>query len=266
LDAGTISSARDLELFDGGELKGNGSIDLSSESVGSSTLTVTRGTISPGFSIGHLDIDGDLDVTSGGKLYMEIESELERDTIEVTGEATLGGVLTINIPDDMPFQNGDKAVLGTADNFVVESSFSVNVTGDLRKSVAVYIEEDSFGIEKLIGEEVDPGDMDCSGEITRADIPLFALALRNPEAYIQKMIEDEEIRVDPNSIGNVDGLGKLDFDDIDDLARKLKITPPALLSFMSGIQNVPEPTSGVLLMLLANVMLVSRSRIRHRPR
>ncbi|HUT13874.1 MAG TPA: PEP-CTERM sorting domain-containing protein [Thermoguttaceae bacterium] len=79
--------ARQVEL-DGGSLTGVGAILLDGP-------LCNGGTVSPGASSGTLRIGGDYRQSSTGTLQMEIASATEFDQLIVDGEASLGGLLSI---------------------------------------------------------------------------------------------------------------------------------------------------------------------------
>ena len=131
------------------------------------------------------------------------------------------------------------------------TSFEVSGKDDLFS--VLRIEELAPNVFALMSDLYERGDMDGMQDgVTPADIPFFALALKNPEAY------RNETGMEPNDAGNVDGFGKLDFDDIDDFAMKLNMSTTTLINIMSGLQNVPEPGSMCLIICFAVSQFLSR--------
>ncbi|HMO84877.1 MAG TPA: hypothetical protein PKC18_08165, partial [Lacipirellulaceae bacterium] len=69
--------------------------------------------------------------------------------------------------------------------------------------------------------------MNLDWSIDQQDIPLFALALRNPRAYWDQKFVSADV------IGNVDNNSRgLDFDDIAAFAAKLNMSQAQLLNAM----------------------------------
>lgn len=100
--SGTFSNSGLIELGTGGGLlgldpagfintgtiSGNGNFQMAAIS--------NQGLISPGTSIGHLTLSGDVTLASGGTLKVELGALDEYDLLTLTGDATLGGVLEIS--------------------------------------------------------------------------------------------------------------------------------------------------------------------------
>ncbi|MGB0991940.1 MAG: beta strand repeat-containing protein [Akkermansiaceae bacterium] len=90
LAGGTVEATTTLNI-QGGELNGNGNI--------SGNTTVGPATLAPGASAGEIDMDGDLTLSSGSSLELEIgglTKATEYDTFNVSGQLTLGGTLTVS--------------------------------------------------------------------------------------------------------------------------------------------------------------------------
>ncbi len=257
LDQGTLATS-DVTI-NGGTLTGSGFVDLSSNtSAGTGTLTVTNGTISPGFSVGHVDIDGNLELASGSELVIEIDGATQFDTIDITGEATLGGTLTVMTSD---------AALSPGMVFEVVTAGSLTDGAEL-DDVEVIGTDDyyfrlQYGDEELQLLSTLDGDMNGMGGVTDDDIPFFALALRNPEAYINHPTMIMNGVLEASDAGDMDDNGRLDFDDIDEFAIATGRTPSQLIEYMGQLQSVPEP-AGLVLALLFSISLGARVRIRDR--
>jgi hypothetical protein len=86
---GTLSAGSGVELMNGGELNGSGSVQ--------GDVLNTSGTVSPGNSVGTIEI-GSYTQLSGGRLVVELggTQEGEYDVLSLTGSASLGGELEIN--------------------------------------------------------------------------------------------------------------------------------------------------------------------------
>ncbi len=104
----------DASVFNlnGGELKGNGTI-------ASSVITGGTQTIAPGLSPGVMTIGGDLTLSAGSTLAMEIgglTQGTDYDFLEVTGTLTLAGLL------DLDLINGFENLVASNDVFVLASA------------------------------------------------------------------------------------------------------------------------------------------------
>jgi T5SS/PEP-CTERM-associated repeat protein len=87
-EGGTLSVGDVLAITTGGELHAEGAITGD---------TQNGGLIAPGTSRGILTIDGDYTQTANGELVIELASVSSYDELHVTGAATLGGTLTVNL-------------------------------------------------------------------------------------------------------------------------------------------------------------------------
>jgi len=105
-----LQSGGDLTVADGvtieasGVLAGNGVLngDVSN-----------GGIVSPGMSVGALVVNGDYDQT--GELVIEIDSETTWDTLVVSGNATLGGDLTVELmPGFVPASTDEFEIMTAA--------------------------------------------------------------------------------------------------------------------------------------------------------
>ena len=81
-----------------GTLKGNGSF--------SSTTITNNGHIAPGASPGTLTLDGHLVLAEGGALDVELASAMSHDVLQVLGNVTLGGTLSLTCWADCHFAAG----------------------------------------------------------------------------------------------------------------------------------------------------------------
>ncbi len=252
LNAGTLATS-EVTLINGGMLTGNGLVDLASESAANrGTLTVTSGTISPGLSIGHLDIDGDLNLTTGGGMVFEATSETIRDTLAITGDAILEGSLTLNITGSS-IQSGNRIQLLTAES-IDENFSSFDVIGNDDLFFVLSTEEIAGGLFAL---NVDPfmlGDMNRSGGLPDVDdVAAFALALTDPNRYQRGPLSDPNFPngygISAAEAGNIDHTGQdCDVDDIDDFARILNMSLSELTARIQLLSvTVPEPGSSALL-------------------
>jgi len=134
LVGGAIIDASVFNL-NGGELRGNGTIVCS-------VVTGGTNTIAPGLSPGVLTIDGDLTLSTGSALSMEIDGLTQGtlyDYLDVNGIATLAGILELdldNIFDDtlvgteiFTLLTANSAILGSFSNVASGSRLTVGNQG-----------------------------------------------------------------------------------------------------------------------------------------
>ncbi len=129
LQGGAIIETTAFNL-NGGELKGNGSIN------GNVTTSGLSSVIAPGLSPGTLTINGNLALSSGNTLAMEIGGLSQGslyDYLDVNGALTLAGMLDLNFIND--FQTGvtslDQFTLATANTDITGSFLNVASGGRL---------------------------------------------------------------------------------------------------------------------------------------
>lgn len=219
--------------IEGGLLKGSGKIDLSGASTGGrGVLTLASGTISPGHSVGTLVIGGDLAVSDEGAVVIEMTSEESRDMITVEGDALVEGTLKIDATGNTLLP-GDKVEFLRAETIDGDIA-ALEIVGDDDLNLAIRQEETADDMIAFIGAVCSgPGDMNCFNDgITTADIAPFALALKNKKKYLDAWGQIA------NRAGDLDGNGRLDFDDIPAFAAELNMPLATLLSQLSF---VPEP-------------------------
>ena len=97
LDTGTIATGQERAAQGRRQpLSGNGKV-IGDLVVGDASGSA--GTLSPGFSVGHLDVEGDYEQQSNGTLEIDVDGTLagEYDTVEITGAATLDGTITFTV-------------------------------------------------------------------------------------------------------------------------------------------------------------------------
>jgi hypothetical protein len=247
LDNGTLA-AQAVILDQGGALSGNGT-------VATADLTVADGgLISPGFSVGALQIDGDLDQQRGGQLLIEIDSTSSYDVVDVAGVADLGGTHTVEIMDGA-ISLGDEFTVLTAGSLAPGSKFDAvkTVTDGAFYLAADYDEGGSVTLTSLLWADADNDD-----EVTAADIAGIVLGLRDPDQFTL----DYPFRRSPMEFGNIDGDEDFDFDDIDLIYERIFSSSMTVVAFEEALADaarVPEPSTW-LLGLLGGVMLGRRTR------
>lgn len=97
-------------------------------------LVNSGGTITPGSSIGHMDVAGDLTLLNG-RLEIELASLLSSDTIDVEGKVTLGGLLNVKLLGGMLPEGGEWEIITATEGFTgrfsrISSGFSTRIDGN----------------------------------------------------------------------------------------------------------------------------------------
>jgi len=246
----------------GGRLTGDGTI------VGD-IVVAAGGQLSPGDEAGsccgnNISQNGNLSFAPGSELKIQLG-----DNIDVSGNVVLGGTLVVEVDEfdvqllgfqDVQMFMSVESVVGQFEDvqFIAPDGFHF--------AIVEFINDDGTNVVGVCG--MGAGDMNCDNSIDMDDVPLFAQALADPEAFrnscpvegVLGCIEPPE----PDDWGDVDNDGDgLDFDDIDDFVAlvllqsnlsAVEITA-AILSYGS---TVPEPSSLVLLICASCWFVASR--------
>ena len=243
-----------LNVLAGGQLTGEGVIN-GDVIVGAGFAGGIPAVLSPGFSPGTIEIEGSLDLEPESETIIEISGLAgnPHDIIEVSGDALLDGTLKIEVIDGYIPSPGDQ--------------FTVLTSGDLNSTTFADVEAarvgdvilwPSYDLDTLtvIGQLV--GDMDLSGIVDEADIPLFAFALRDNEAY------DDALFATEHEVADLDGNGRVDFGDIgqfvDEVSANSSLTSSQVALVLEAALAVPEPSTGWLFALCAITLLGNRRR------
>ena len=251
LDDGRLVSGT-VTVNQGGRLAGNGIVagKLVVGTGGSQTAVV-----SPGFSVGHLDVEGDYQQGSNGRLVIEVEgaSQGEADTVAVSGTAQLGGKLSVDLSGFGTPVAGTTIEILTADGLVGKFSQVETIGSDEVYVRPLYDDGAGGGGGSVSGGVCDLGDMNCDGQLNGTDTHAFAVALRDLDRYY------EDYLTFTSAGGDLDGLadgqfhpnGRIDFDDINDFAILMSgagsgQTYANILAAIAAEQFVPEPASCLL--------------------
>ena len=256
LDGGTF----DVFVLGGG---GGVTFLLPSLLTGNGTYQANGGTlvnsteISPGFSVGQIDIDGNYQQTTTGKLSLEVEDPNSFDTLAITGNSNLGGTLEVTLtdPSDAPVGTMIEVITASSVTNTFEDVMTIGVDDILLAPV--------YGANSVSLLSIAEGDMNpFIPGIGEEDAVAFALALTDPVAY------RDTYGISADEAGDIDDIGDsgLDFDDIDDFVKLLNeatgssLTLAQMFQIIEEVQAIPEPT-GLALALLAFVQVNSRKWI-----
>jgi autotransporter-associated beta strand protein len=258
LDDGNLVSTA-VAVQEGGLLSGNGTVVGNLVVGGPSGFRDAR--LSPGFSVGHVDVQGDYEQGATGTLLIEVEGPDagEFDTVSVSGEATLGGTLVVDASAmTMPTAVGASIEVLSAGSVAPGSEFaSVETLGGEGIYFAPMYTATSASLDSH-----PVGDMNRDFALNGDDVPEFALALRNPLAYRARR------GLFGSQSGNMDGANGLDFSDIDDFATALEMAgmANAMAAVSAALLAVPESNT----LWMAMVALIAghglgRRRFRPQP-
>ena len=274
LTGGTLLSSN-IDVNNGGELTGVGSL------VGNLNVGTGGGGESlfkPGTSIGdNVSIEGSYQQVDDGTIVIEVEGTAagEFDTLSITGNAALGGKLTVVVSDPTDLVAGDMIEIITTGSISAGEVFDdVNSIG---LADGLYIAPLYTGIGSLLAggegiaasvaalsgggsvfvEVLSEGDMNRDGVLDVEDATAFALALTAPINYFQSFF------IHGPASGDIDDDGDIDFDDIDDFAATIPgMSSQQVYAAIQAALAVPEPTG----MCLASFMAIALASIRNRPR
>ena len=272
LDAASLSapSSQKVDVMSGGLLAGNGTIKAGD-------LLVSGGTLRPGFSVGHLDVQGNYQQEADGTLLMDLVGTQagEFDTVDITGTVTLGGTLEIDASSLATTNPGQPFEIISAGS-LIGTFDSVDHTGnDAIYFKTLYDYSGGGGSVSLAWEF--RGDMDDDGVVEIGqdsdDFELFVFGLMNRSTtkYFARcnQISDGNCEIAADTGGDFNGNGRLDFDDIAGFQNQLAgmgMSSDGLEStFERYLSNVPEPSSGLLAVLgnlIAGLARGSRRRCR----
>jgi hypothetical protein len=204
--------------------------------------------VSPGVAdedeIGAVTFSGAYTQIAEGKLTLDIEETGAGnfDTLNITGNASLGGTLEVNIEVNT-LQAGDSFEIITAGDLLGTTFDNLVTTGTSEFFLALDYEDELVSLITF-----NTGNMNRSGgdEPDEEDIPAFALALTNPAKYFN------DFGASSDNAGDIDGDGDCDVDDIDDFKNLLPNMSMAEFQYrMAQAMSVPEPASLQLGFILA---------------
>ncbi len=265
LDGGRIA-AYQVTMNNGSRLTGIGEV-IADVQIGSGS---GEAMLSPGLAgVGNIDIDGNYEQMTGGTLEIEIEDG-GSDTLEISGQATLGGKLMIdatNLTLPAPgttFQIITAGGLDAADIFdSIETVGNDDIyfvpvysatSGALGGDAPLAALTTGAGVSVAVFQE---GDMTGDAIFDQEDVNAFALALTDPLEYFNQYF------IFGDQSGDIDDDGDIDFDDIDNFAALIPgMSTTQVLAAIRGMpEQVPEPGTWPLL-LVGMPFLLKISRLK----
>lgn len=244
-------------LFNLGRLYGDGTVE-GNVTVGSGGIVLPgTETRSP---TGLLQVLGNYAQKQNAVLEIDIEDNTpgEFDEVQVFGTATIQGKLTANFAPGS-VELGDEIQFFNADQFAPNSFFEEIETLGLPPGLYGAPRYQTTSMSMLIGGV---GDMNLDFAINQTDVDLFALALRSREDYFNYDDGFGPLFLEADITGDTDFDGDLDFDDIDDMIALLPSPVAAYARQQLLGQSIPEPASGLLLLVLGVTIANWRTRAR----
>lgn len=176
--------------------------------------------LSQGFTI-----DGDLTVTTGSSVEMDIFDSSAFDTLTVTGAAELGGTLTLISEDVSNYSIGDEFLLLTSADltgvFDAVSGVSIGMVDGLAAGLAVIYDAEANSVSARVSML---GDANGDDSVDLLDLSILATNFDDDGTFTYGQ-------------GDFNGDGRVDLLDLSALAS----------SFGNSVSAVPEPTACVLL-------------------
>lgn len=151
-----------------GGLTDNGDTVISNTVVEAPILNVGSLTVGPESSF----VLGDLAMNSASVLNMGIDDDDDHSRLEVTGDVTLAGRLTLDFDPGYNPAEGDSFEILAASS--VTGTFDIEpLSNDPNFSFAVVYEPDAVFISILAGNSALPGDFDGDSDVDGDDLPLW---------------------------------------------------------------------------------------------
>ena len=159
-NGGRISASGGIEIESLGQLTGDGSIQAQ---------VFNNGSVTPGGASGAMFIDGDYTQSGSGSLQVNIESAMSFSQLDVSGEVTLAGVLTISLVEgyvpsgqqSFDILDWDGALTGTFDSIELPTLGGLLTWDDSQLYTA--------GILSVSGSVLD-ADFDEDGDVDGDDL------------------------------------------------------------------------------------------------
>lgn len=250
-------SAPTIQL--GGELSGTGTINSNI----TNNSRVAPGDLG-GTTPGRLSVTGNYTQAATAVLGVQVDgvNPGEFDVLEVNGgTADLAGTLQIDV-SNFARVPGTVPHLTVLEGVVAGQFDTIEVLGN--NALEFFVSYNSVTITGCA-----KGDMDCDGFFTASDVPMFAEALSNPDAYEASLLASfvsQSLTVSPsalvdaaNILGDVDALNNsIDFDDIDEFANLIPgVSAGQVLAYLNGTPLVPEPSAGGLVLILSGLLSIA---------
>jgi hypothetical protein len=245
LRVGTLSSGT------GGQFNFTGGV-LSADTI-NLNLVNNGGTIAPGDSPGHTQINGSLTINSGN-LQIEIAGTtraLQYDAIDVTSTAQLGGALQLNLLDGFKPVYDDAFVILAASS-ITGSFTNANAFGLFDVAPGAAMRLTNTGTQLVLDHFITTGDINHDGTVNNLDIAPFVALLTGSGSA-----PELQFAGDVNGDGTVNNLDIAPFVALLTGGRPIDGNDP---NFAPLLSLVPEPTS-LALLAFATLPLARRRRM-----
>lgn len=232
-----ILSTPQLEID--GLLRGSGEVQSN---------VISRGDVSPGGEGGGaLTVTGDMTLLDSSDLAIELGGSTsgQFDRLLTSGDANLGGALSVRLVDDFTPVAGDAFEILSAGGVLGETFDDENLPDG-------YVWDVDYGVTTpnavTLKDLALLGDMNNDGVVTPDDVNPFVQALTHRAQY-----ELQSYGADADLAGDVNGDGEFNLGDVGVFKALVASSAP------DAAQSVPEPASA-LLMLFALVAVGMRRR------
>ena len=105
----------------------------------------TSGIVSPGNSVGVLTIDGNYTQSAGGTLVLEIDAANSFDVLNVTGDANLGGTLSVLLDANFDLMAGQNFLVANIGGFSIDQFSGLTQGGIVASDNGFDLRIDYFG-------------------------------------------------------------------------------------------------------------------------
>ena len=243
LSGGTINAA--TVLSQAGVFNATGGINAN-VSIGNGSGAIA--TLDPGAS---LNIDGNLKLASDARLAVQFRPSPGGgvfDMIDVTGTATLGGVLDLSILGGATPIEGATYTILTADGF----------EGVFDDIVGLPAGEGSWGVhfgDSFTSINVSHtgilGNMNLDGAVDELDAEMFAWAIRDANTYDTQFVQPLQVMAAGAFMADMDEDDQNTFADIPEFLKQVALSggdsQAALTELLRVLQGVPEPWAAHLM-------------------
>ncbi|MFQ5494583.1 MAG: hypothetical protein ACE5EX_04305, partial [Phycisphaerae bacterium] len=188
LNGGTLRVGPGLELV-GGTLTGNGTIF---------GVVNNAAVVSPGLSIGRLDLVGEYTQTPGGALRVEIGGSTAcsaMDELSITGHAALAGALELNRIDDCTPALGQSFTIMTYASS--DGAFDEVTNACAGAGLMFTVSYGPTGASLAVVEQPAPdGDLDFNGRVDLRDVAHLQRCFSGPGSPVAPCCEPADLNID----------------------------------------------------------------------
>ncbi len=209
-----------------------------------------------------VEINGDLKLASDARLEVAFRSGVF-DQLEVSGTATLGGVLDLSFLGTAPPAPGSRYPILTAS--ALKGAFTDIVGTNVGGGSWIPDFDITNGINVFYTEL--PGNMNGDDAVDELDVELFAHAIRDPNTYHVDFFLAGDVA--DSFMADMDGDGSNTFADIPPFLEAVEFfggSSDAALAAITQVLSVPEPSSATIVLAAAFISSIFGRSPRSRGR